>query len=50
MLAIGETLVRAVTHLDVRRDEILAAAEIVPRVAEGLARGVIKVHNDEPTY
>lgn len=50
MLAIGETLVRAVTHLDVRRDEILAAAEIIPRVAEGLARGVMKVHNDEPTY
>ncbi|MHB8969081.1 MAG: threonine aldolase family protein [Pirellulaceae bacterium] len=50
MLAIGETLIRAVTHLDVRRDEILAAAEIIPRVAEDLAKGVLKVHCVEPTY
>ena len=30
--------------------EILAAAEIVPRVAEDLAGAAIQVHNDEPTY
>ncbi len=39
MLAVSATLVRAVTHLDVSRDEALAAAEIIPRVAEGLAQG-----------
>ena len=39
MLAVSATLVRAVTHLDVSRDEALAAAEIIPRVAEGLAHG-----------
>jgi threonine aldolase len=50
MLAIGESLVRAVTHLDVNRDDCLAAAEILRRVAEGLARGTLRASNDEPTY
>ena len=50
MLAVSATLVRAVTHLDVSRAEAVAAAEIIPRVAEGLARGTITAGNDEPTY
>ncbi|MHB0955851.1 MAG: low-specificity L-threonine aldolase [Pirellulaceae bacterium] len=49
-LAISESLVRAVTHLDVSRQEILTAAEIVPRVAEALARGALQVQHDEPVY
>jgi threonine aldolase len=50
MLAVSATLVRAVTHLDVSRDEAIAAAKIIPRVAEGLARGTITARGDEPTY
>jgi threonine aldolase len=50
MLAIGESMVRAVTHLDVSRDDCRAAAEIVQRVAAGLARGTLCASNNEPTY
>lgn len=50
MLAIGATLVRAVTHLDVSREEARTAAEVIPRVAEGIARGTIALAHDAPTY
>jgi threonine aldolase len=50
MLAVSPTLVRAVTHLDVSRDEALAAAQIIPRVAAGVASGAIALGANERTY
>jgi threonine aldolase len=50
MLAVGHSLVRAVTHLDVSREQALAAAEVIPHVATGLLRGEITPGPDEPAY
>ncbi len=49
-LGVGGVLVRIVTHLDVSHDDAVAAASIIPQVAEGLARGTIELPPDEPTY
>jgi threonine aldolase len=50
MLAIGAQQVRAVTHLDVNRDECAAAAEIVTRVADQMAAGNKPRHVTEIAY
>ncbi len=50
MLAVGASLVRAVTHLDVTRSDVVAAAAIIPQVAEGIASGTIDLPQHEPTY
>ncbi|MFW6169090.1 MAG: threonine aldolase family protein [Planctomycetota bacterium] len=38
MMSVGETLVRAVTHLDVGRDEAVTAADLIPQAVKRLAR------------
>ena len=50
MLAVGATLLRAVTHLDVNDDDVRTAAEIIRKVADDMAHGRITISNDEPTY
>jgi hypothetical protein len=50
MLAIGAQQVRAVTHLDVNRNDCVAAAEIVARVAEHMATGSRPVQVTEIAY
>ncbi len=50
MLAISPTRVRAVTHLDVHRQEALAAAQTILRVARGLTNGTIRTDSDEPAH
>ncbi len=43
MLAVGAQLVRAVTHLDVTRSDAIAAAAIIPQVAEGVGCGTMSL-------
>ncbi len=50
MLAVGPDLLRAVTHLDVTRAQITAAADIIPQTARDLATGALVVQDEEPAY
>ncbi len=50
MLAVGGAAVRAVTHLDVNRQDIQRAATIMKEVAEQMASGDLQITDVEPTY
>lgn len=42
MMALSDTLVRAVTHLDLSREDAVAAASVISQVAAALAQGTLK--------
>jgi threonine aldolase len=49
-LAVGAQLVRAVTHLDVSRQDAQRAAAIISQVADELSSGTLAPPTPEPTY
>jgi threonine aldolase len=50
MLAVGADLLRAVTHLDISRQDAEQAARIIPEVAADMMSGRLQVAEEEPAY